>query len=72
MKKITRQKQQQKTMQKIYQSSGFYDKNALRKLKKSRFQLLIRTGVCRRIQTFTPDMKSDVIHNLKKGQTKTD
>ena len=33
MKKITRQRQQQKTMQKIYQSSRFYDKNALRKLK---------------------------------------
>ena len=39
MKKITRQRQQQKTMQKIYQSSRFYDKNALRKLKKPRFRL---------------------------------
>ena len=50
MKKITRQGQQQKTMQKTYQSSRFYDKNALRKLKKPRFQLYAQAyvGVYRR------------------------
>ena len=33
---------------------------------------VVRTGVCRGRWTFTPDMKSDVIHNLKNGQAKTD
>ena len=58
-------------MQKICQSSSFYDKNALRKLKKMQISV-VRTGVCRRMWTLTPDMNSNVIHNLKKGQAKTD
>ena len=71
MEETTRQRNQQKTTQNICQSSRFYDKNALRKLKKCRFHF-VRTGVCRRIWTLTPDMESDVIHNLKKGKAKTD
>ena len=53
-------------MPKIYQLSRFYDKNALRKFKKIQISV-VRTGVCRRRWTLTPDIKSDVIHNLKKG-----